>query len=331
MKTAFLSESHFQGKVPPNHSNMRTEMAWQSALQSDHFNIHDYSTVHGYDVVFIIFPKATVKLNTVGIEMTTPGVDKDISIYSTDIVARLKKSNQLVCAVQEGPSWFFNEYDMLTQFNFYNQLAECNIIFAHNEYDTHFYKGLFPRTRIKTIPTLMIVNDDTCPFQAAPEDKAIIGGNFCRWYGGFQSYLVATEFNCPIFVPTSHCKRHGEEQVPNLKHLPWVFWTKWMEQLSTFKYAVNLMPTIAAGTFSLNCAYYGIPCIGNEKVDTQLAFFPDLSVDVHDVFQARHQAILLLNKDYYEGASHHAKKTFKDSVHGNVNKWLEVMKDNIYG
>jgi hypothetical protein len=103
-----------------------------------------------------------------------------------------------------------------------------------------------------------------------------------------------------------------------------------MEQLSTFKYAVNLMPTIAAGTFSLNCAYYGIPCVGNEKVDTQLAFFPDLSVDVHDVFQARHQAILLLNKDYYEGASYHAKKTFKDSPHGNVDRWLEVMKDAIY-
>jgi len=331
MKIAFLSESHFQGKVSPNHSNMRTEMAWQSALQSDHFNIHDYSHVHGYDVVFIIFPKATVKLNTVGVEMTIPGTDKDIGIYASPIVEILKKNNELVCAVQEGPSWFFNEYDMVNQFNFYNQLAECDIIFAHNEHDTHFYKGLFPQTRIKVIPTLMIVNNDTCPFVAAPEPKAIISGNFARWYGGFQSYLVATEFQCPIYVPASHCKRKGEEQVPNLHHLPWVFWTKWMEQLSTFKYAVSLMPTIAAGTFSLNCAYYGIPCIGNEKVDTQLTFFPDLSVDVHDVFQARHQAILLLNKDYYEGASHHAKKKFKESVHGNVDKWLEIMKDSIYG
>lgn len=330
MKSAFLTEMGFSGTIPPNHNNMRTEFAWMYALKADHFNIYDYSNVHGYDVVFIIFPKATVKLNTVGIEMTTPGVDKDIGIYSRDIVACLKKSNQLVCAVQEGPAWFFNEYDLVNQFNFYNQLSECDIIFAHNEYDTHFYKGLFPQTRIKVIPTLMIVNNDTCPFVAAPESKTIIGGNFARWYGGFQSYLVATEFQCPIYVPASHCKRKGEEQVPNLHHLPWVFWTKWMEQLSTFKYAVNLMPTIAAGTFSLNCAYYGIPCVGNEKVDTQLAFFPDLSVDVHDVFQARHQAILLLNKDYYEGASHHAKKTFKDSPHGNVDRWLEVMKDAIY-
>jgi hypothetical protein len=331
MKSAFLTEMGFRGTIPHNHDNMRTEFAWMYALKADHFNIHDYPHVHGYDVVFIIFPKATVKLNTVGVEMTTPGADKDIGIYSKDIVTCLKKSNQLVCAIQEGPAWFFNEYDMPTQFNFYNQLAECDIIFAHNQYDTHFYKGLFPQTRIKVIPTLMIANSDTCPFVAAPENKTIIGGNFCHWYGGFQSYLVATEFNCQIYVPASHCKRKGEEQAPGLHHLPWVFWTKWMEQLSTFKYAVNLMPTVAAGTFSLNCAYFGIPCIGNEKVDTQLTFFPDLSVDVHDVFQARHQAILLCKQEYYDGASHHAKKTFKESAHGNVDKWLEVMKDNIYG
>ena len=330
MKSAFLTEMGFNGKIPSNHNNMRTEFAWMYALQADHFNIHQYELVTDYDVVFIVFPKATVKLNTVGVEMTTPGADKDIGIYSKPIVKMLKKNNELVCTVQEGPSWFFNEYDMPTQFNFYNQLAECNIIFAHNEYDTHFYKGLFPQTRIKVIPTLMIVNNDTCPFQTTPEDKAIVGGNFCRWYGGFQSYLVATEFNCPIFVPASHCKRPREEQVPNLKHLPWVLWTKWMEQLSTFKYAVNLMPTVAAGTFTLNCAYYGIPCIGNEKVDTQQEFFPELSVDVHDVFSARHQANLLLNKDYYEGASHHAKKKFKDSIHGDMDKWMETMKDAIY-
>ncbi|HQI44471.1 MAG TPA: hypothetical protein PLC59_00135 [Bacteroidales bacterium] len=330
MKSAFLTEMGFAGQIPSNHNNMRTEFAWMYALKADHFNIHNYSHVHDYDVVFIIFPKATVKLNAVGIEMTTPEIDKDISIYSSNIVTCLKQTNQIVCAIQEGPAWFFNEYDLVNQFNFYNQLAECNIIFAHNEYDTHFYKGLFPQTRVKVIPTLMIINNDTCPFIATPENKAIIGGNFCRWYGGFQSYLVATEFQCPIYVPASHCKRKGEEQVPNLKHLPWVFWTKWMEQLSTFKYAVNLMPTIAAGTFSLNCAYYGIPCIGNEKVDTQIKFFPELSVDIHDIHQARHQAILLLNKDYYEGASHYAKSKFKDSPYGNVNKWLEIIKDAIY-
>jgi hypothetical protein len=57
--------------------------------------------------------------------------------------------------------------------------------------------------------------------------------------------------------------------------------------LPTFKYAIHLMPTIAAGTFSLNCAYFGTPCIGNEKVDTQTICHPDLSVVLDDLEKAR--------------------------------------------
>lgn len=330
MKYAFLTEMGFNGTIPANHNNMRTEFAWMHALNAMHFNIHQFESVQGFDAVFIIFPKATVKLNTVGLEMTTPEQDKDISIYTKPVVETLKKNNAKVCVVQEGPSWFFNEYDVPTQFNFYNQLAEADIIFAHNEHDTHFYKGLFPQTKVSFIPTLMIVNEQTCPWHAAPENKVIIGGNFCRWYGGFQSYITATGFNCPIYVPSSHCKRPGEERVPNLHHLPWVFWTEWMKQLSTFKYAVNLMPTVAAGTFSLNCAYFGIPCIGNDKVSTQVGCFPELSVDVDDVHSARLLALRLReDREFYEQNSFRGKHTLTQSFHFDVQKWLNYMKHQI--
>jgi len=335
MTAAFLTESQFQGKVPSSHSNMRTEMAWQAALQSEHFNIFQYEQVKDYDVVFVIFPKALVKLNMIGIEMNYSQSQRDqdnMKIYQLPVVETLKKNNKRVCCIQEGPTYVFNDYDLPNQFNFYNQLSECDIIFAHNEYDTHFFKGLFPRIKIKRIPTLMVVNNDTCPYHWVPEIKAVISGNFCRWYGGFQSYLAATEFQCPIFVPASHCKRPGEEQVPNLTHMPWVHWTQWMEQLSHFKYAVSMMPTIAAGTFSANCGYYGIPCIGNEKVDTQREFFPDLSIDVHDVYEARHLAHMLReDKTFYENCSNHAKLKFKHSIHGNTELWVEEMQKNIYG
>ena len=271
----------------------------------------------------------------IGIEMNYSQSQRDqdnMKIYRLPVVETLKKNNNCVCCIQEGPTYVFNDYDLPNQFNFYNQLSECDIIFAHNEYDTHFYKGIFPRTKIRRIPTLMIVNNDTCPYLWTPEDKTIISGNFCRWYGGFQSYLVATEFQCPIYVPASHCKRPGEEQVPELTHMPWVFWTQWMEQLSHFKYAVSMMPTIAAGTFSANCAYYGIPCIGNEKVDTQMEFFPELSVDVHDVYEARHLAIMLReDKVFYEHCSNHAKLQFKHSVHGNHELWANEIDEALNG
>ena len=334
MKTAFLTESQFQAKVPLNCSNMRTEMAWQAALQSDHFNIFQYEQVKDYDAVFVIFPKALVKLNMIGIEMDYANSRRDcdnIKIYSLPVIETLKKKNKRVCYIQEGPTNVFNDYDIPNQFNFYNQLSECDIIFAHNEYDTHFYKGLFPRSKVHHIPTLMIVNNDTCPFHWNPENKAVISGNLAAWYGGFQSYLVATEFNCPIFVPASHCKRPNEEQVPNLYHMPWVDWTQWMKQLSQFKYASSMMPTIAAGTFSANCAYYGIPCIGNEHVDTQLEFFPELSIDVHDIYEARHLAAMLREDTaFYEQCSSHAKLRFKNSVYGNADEWLKIMTTKIY-
>ena len=326
MKTAFLTEMGWHGKVPSNHPNMRTEMAWMHTLQSDHFNIHEYEQVKGYDVIFVILPKATVKLSAIGIEMTTPGSDKDISIYTKPIIEVLKKNNVKVCNVQEGPSWFFNEYDMPTQFNFYNQLAECDVLFAHNECDTHFYKGLFPQSRVAVIPSLMIPPPLSEP--SVKTDRAMIGGNFCRWYGGFQSYLVATSFNCPIFVPSMHCKRVGEEEVPNLTHLPYMTWIQWMQELSNYKYAVHLMPTVAAGTFAMNCAYWGIPCIGNEQVDTQSTLFTECSVAVDDIFAARLMAIQLReNKEFYDHASHYARTILNKSVFMDSTLWLNHMNE----
>ena len=69
------------------------------------------------------------------------------------------------------------------------------------------------------------------------------------------------------------------------------------------------MPTVAAGTFSLNCAYFGIPCIGNIKVDTQRFCHPDLSVAVDDVSKARALAHRLQNdSEFYDLCSAKTKK-----------------------
>lgn len=327
MKVAFLTETNYRGKWPQNFPNARTEIAWQLALNADHFNIHEYNQVKGYDATFIIFPKAIAKLNSEGLEMTLNKPDKDMSIYQSPIVEVLKKNNKKVCAVQEGPVWFFNDYDLMNQFHFFNNLAECDIIFAHNTYDTYFYKGLFPNSQVEVIPTLMGPYE-VPPFQV--EHKAIIGGNFARWYGGFQSYVVAMEFNCPIFIPSMHCKRQGEEAVPNLRHLPYMMWVDWVRHLKSYKYAVHLMPTVAAGTFSMNCAVMGVPCIGNDKVDTQSVFFPELSVDVNDIYSARQIAIQLRDDEsFYKNVIQYAKDRVSDSFYINPPKWLSHIESII--
>ena len=53
-----------------------------------------------------------------------------------------------------------------------------------------------------------------------PEDKTIIGGNLAKWYGGFQSYMIAEEFQNQMYIPTMHNMRQYEEQIDNLNHLP---------------------------------------------------------------------------------------------------------------
>lgn len=310
MKIAFLTEMGFSGKIPPNHSNMRTEFAWMCALNADHHYIKNWSTIKDYDYVMIIFPKGGVFLNSEGKTLTS---DKNAfaDIFASNIVEDLKKCNGKVCAVQEGPTWFVNDFALDDQFNFYNQLSGCDIIFTHNEYDKSWYKGWYPGKQVEVMPTLMI-EDLVQNIIPTPEDKTIIGGNFSRWYGGFQSYIVAEEFPLPVYVQTSHSSRIGENQIPGLHILPRFYWHEWMINLSTFKYAVHMMPTIAAGTFSLNCAYFGIPCIGNIKVDTQRKCFPELSFESEDVEGARLAAKHLWEDvDFYKTQSELGKKNYR--------------------
>ena len=49
MKIAFFTEGGWQGKVPRNHPNMRTEMAWMCALDATHYpidSIHMINLMH---------------------------------------------------------------------------------------------------------------------------------------------------------------------------------------------------------------------------------------------------------------------------------------------
>jgi hypothetical protein len=310
-KIAFLTEMGFEGKIPPTHLNMRTEFAWMSALEADHYNIRQYFRVKDYDIIFLIIPKGEVFLNAVGVELqskTNPSSD----ILAFPLAQELRNNNcKKIYYIQEGPTWLFNDYNMVDQVNFYNQLDSFDGIFAHNEHDVKFYKGLFPNKEVKIIKSLLI-EDLIKNITPTYEDKTIIGGNFTHWYGGFQSYIIAQTFNVPIWAQDSHCKRPGEDQLPNLNHFPRLIWVDWMKELSKFKYAIHLMPTIAAGTFSLNCAYFGIPCIGNEKVDTQKTLFPDLAVDIEDIEKAQRLAERLKeDKDFWEYCSLLAKKNYK--------------------
>jgi hypothetical protein len=326
MRIAFITEMGFVGKVSSNHTNMRTEFAWMHALDADHYNIRSISSIKQYDHVFIIFPKGEVYLNAFAVKLS----DKQnpvSDLLRTPLVDTLKSNNKKVHFVQEGPHWLYNDYEIRDQIYYYNMISSCDSIFAHNEYDKIYYLGLFPNKPVNIIQTLMIdeLIKDIIPTK---ENKTIIGGNFARWYGGFESYMIADNFETEIWAQESHAKRLGEDMVDGIKHLPRLIWADWMKALSTFKYAVHLMPTVAAGTFSLNCAYFGIPCIGNINVDTQAICHPYLSVNVNDIKKARKLSLALKNdKIFYEECSIIAKYNYKQYY--NIESWKDKILNDL--
>jgi len=326
MKIAFVSELPGNGKIPRDHVNMRTEMAWMCALDADHFNISaPLGQPQGYDLVIVIMPKGLLFLNTVGSKMQDTE-NPTSGILASNIIDDLKKNNKKVAYMQEGPSWLFNDYNIQDQFNFYTQLHKTDMIFAHNQSDVSFYRGLFPEKQIVVMRSLMLT--DHVGDQKKQEDKTLIGGNFCRWYGGFQSYIVAQEFGNEIWTQSSHAKQENEENVYGLNHLERLTWVEWVRALGNYRYAVHLMPTVAAGTFSLNCAYSGVPCIGNKLMDTQKLCFPELSVDVDDVHGARKLAKKLKSDEkFYEAIV--GESLFRYEEHYSEDAWKKRFYEQI--
>ena len=277
MKVAFFTEMGFTGKVPRNHPNMRTEFAWMCALEADHHNIHSNSINSYYDIGVVIVPK------------NSPGFD----------INRLRGYCGKLGVMQEGPNWNWQDYKIEDQIWYYNTLIDADFILVHNKSDINYYKGLTNKKKVFPMHSLMIT-DDVVP-RNEWGDAVIIGGNMCSWYGGFDSYIVAQELDMPIYAPSMGRKIEREEELENLQHLEYMNWRKWIDCLSQYHVGVHMMPTHAAGTFTLNCAYHGIPCIGYRGLDTQEELHPALSVEDGDINTAKKFARHLKSDEVYYG------------------------------
>ncbi len=160
--------------------------------------------------------------------------------------------------------------------------------------------------------------EDAIPVEAKKvplnRTSCVIGGNFCSWYSGMDSFMIAQEFGEKIYVPSMGRKVEGEENIEGLNHLPYMNWSQWMVNLNQFKYAVHLMRTFAAGTFSLNTARLKIPCIGWNSLDCQKICHPNLSFDEGDMVSARKAAKELKgNPQFYEHCAESAFKNYQDN------------------
>tara|TARA_Y100000114_G_C11745722_1_gene321444 strand:- start:321 stop:1220 length:900 start_codon:yes stop_codon:yes gene_type:complete len=263
MKIAFFTEGTWEGKVKRTHKNMRTEMAWMCKLNAHHYNLTTLPS-DNYDLGIVINSKKHSELVN---------------------VEKLKTKCSKVAVMQEGPFWLYQDYDLPKQIHYYNNLVSADIIFAHNEEDAKYYKGLTDHPDVRVLRSLMI--EDPIHNITPPENRSgiMIGGNFKSWYGGFDSFMLAKKVTNEIYSPQMGRRSEGEEQL-GITQLPYLQWDNWITELSKRKIGIHMMRTHAAGTFALNCSYLGIPCIGYRGLDTQRILHPELSVDDGDLTHA---------------------------------------------
>ena len=278
MRVAFFTEMGFRGRVPRTHKNMRTEFGWMVGLEADHFNLNDVPT-QKYDLGIVITPKNSpekVDLN------------------------QIKSFCDKVGVMQEGPFWYFQDYELVNQIHYYNNLVSADIIFAHNEQDRQYYKGLTNHPDVRVLQSLMI--EDPISDITPHEDRSgiMIGGNMKSWYGGFDSFMLASSVTDEIYSPQMGRRQEGEGQL-GITQLPYLEWNRWISELSKRRVGIHMMRTHAAGTFAMNCSYLGIPCIGYEGLDTQRILHPNLTVSDGDLESARKLVDKLWNDlDFYE-------------------------------
>lgn len=313
-KIVWFTEQGLNGKIPLDNPNMRNDVSTMYTLGVEHYPIFGIPQAlqhfgEGYfDFGIVTLPKTNTE-----------------HLLKFNLIGDLKKLCKKTISMQEGPHWLFQDYTMEQQIWWFNTLTEFDMLFAHNLKDVSYYKGLVNKP-VHKMPTLMLTEklniksrvDYDAIFKATNTDS-IIGGNMVRWYGGFDSYMVAQEFGVPISAPSMGRKIDREDEL-DINHFPYMTWIEWINNLSKFKYGVHLMPTHAAGTFTLNCAFHGIPCIGYTGLDTQEELHPHLTVYDGDLEQAKKYARELKEDDeFYEECSKTSREYYINSLYNEKN------------
>ena len=296
MKVAFFSESQVSGNIPRTFENARTEYAWMMALDAPHYNINNIPTEH-FNLGIVIIPKNNPQIN----------------------LNKMRTICDKVAVMQEGPHWYFQDYEIDKQFHYYNTLMEADWVYCHNKSDVNYYKGLGCKD-VRVMRSLMI-SEDLVP-RNEWGDATMIGGNFVSWYGGFDSYIVAREIGDPISAPSMGRKQKLEDNIEDIQYLPYMNWREWINCLSQYNIGVHLMRTHAAGTFAMNCAFHGIPCIGYRGLDTQETCHPLTTVKVGELDKAVELGKRLKeSEDFYNLCSETSRKRFKEWYTEDAWKW----------
>tara|TARA_R110001592_G_C13158756_1_gene748727 strand:- start:1363 stop:2328 length:966 start_codon:yes stop_codon:yes gene_type:complete len=320
MKHYFCTELGFTGKLPHSATNLRALETWIKVLDATHLNIYETlkssSTHEG--ICWLVIPK-----------WFHDKADHPLAVH--DVVGNLKTKFEKVYCIQEGETTWWSSKSVQTQVWIYNQFSQSDRIYTQNSYDQKYLKGLFPD---KHIPIIRPIMDPemlgTIKRSEVSNEKAIIAGPLTNEYLGFNSNLLFQMCGISVDIPPmgeSRMPKDSKDMAESIgaSYLPYRMWKEWMEHLSQYKYGMFMVNAIGAATFPLNCGYFGIPCIGDNRADTQRLIFPELSVDYLDYEEAL-KLIKLLQADeiFYNDTSQRAIERFK--LHFNVNTFKQLLE-----
>ena len=126
MKIGFFSEAGYEGKVPRNHPNMRTDVAWVCALDATHHPIPTLQNLPNnlYDVGIMIIPKKRERL------------------LNYPLLEQYRRVCKKVTVMQESYYNYWQDSEIAEQIWYFNFITEMDLIFCHNDVDLLYYGGL---------------------------------------------------------------------------------------------------------------------------------------------------------------------------------------------
>jgi len=318
------SEMGFEGYFPVNYPNLRVLETQLLYLEAYHLPIQK------------IFSEGKTYKGSLLYNIGKGGFEKpyisDLYHNYHNVVSLLQEKFDEVYIYQDGEIGWWNQVDTRLQAWWYNQLRVSSGILVPNSTDIPFYKGLFPDKKIKVIRSVMTDEGlDKTKFKPQ-ENRTIVTGPLTREYNGFSQVLIAHNADMPIDIPPmgeSRMPKDSWEMAPNLgiNYLNYMSWVDWMYNLSRYKIGYMMSAATASGSFALNCAYLGIPCIGDKRADTQSILFPDLAIDVFDNKKALDLTLKLKKDlDFYIEVSNKAKRLYKKEF--TKEKMLKLLQDD---
>lgn len=303
----FFTEANFNGYIEQSMIG-RTDVNWMYQLGAYHQNINNIDNFD-FDIGIYIIPKKNPKLDKLTFEL-------------------MKSCCTRLGVMQEAHHTNYQNYSIEGQIQYIDFLHQVDFIFCHNDIDLLYYSGLFIHKPVYILPTLMLTDNlnPTITIDRGDRNGTMVGGTMCEWYNGMDSILIAETFDEPIFIPSMGRKHKDEDYLETITYIPYSNWNEWMNNLSRKKYAVHLMRTYAAGSFALNCAYVGVPCLGWNSVNTQRLLWPELSCNEGDMSKMRKIANhLKTNENFRNHVILYAKMILNNTY--NKNQFTKTLND----